>query len=118
MIIQESNLRKLAKFSFWFGCFLCVFLILVESKIFPWLLSWYVLLNDWGLLIFGICLLLAVPKFYFIMKDEEAKEGIYAYRIYTNGTRKAVWAFLSIGISCIVLFVLYRWLHAGRNELP
>jgi len=118
MIIQEINLRKLAKFSFWFGCIVCIFLIFDTSKTFQWLFGWGVILEDRGLLVFGICFLLAVPKYYFNMKDEEAKEGIYAYRIYTNGISKVVWALLSIGISCIVAFILYRWLYAGRNELP
>jgi hypothetical protein len=92
--------------------------MLVASKTIPWLLSLDVLLDDWGLLFFGICFLLAVPKYYFIMKDEEAKEGMYAYRIYATRTRKIVWVFLSVGIVCIVMFFYGKWLYAGRNELP
>ena len=111
MIVTENDLRKLARFCFWFGCILSIFIIFNESKIFQRLFSWYVMLGDLNLLIGGICFLLAVPKFYFIMKDEEVERGIYAYRIYTNGTRKVVWVLLSFGVIFIVLFILYRWLN-------
>ena len=98
MNVTKSDLRKLAKFSFWFGCVLCVISIFSE------LFYWGILLNDWFLLVFGISFLLAVPKYYFMMKDKEAKEGIYAYRIYATGCRKIVWALFSVGIICIVMF--------------
>jgi len=90
--MKENDLQKLAKFAFWFGCVLFVFIIFFGKKIFT---------NNWPLFIIGICFFLGVPKFYFNMKDKEAETGFPPYNSCTCSSRRAVWALITAGILSI-----------------
>jgi hypothetical protein len=102
--VIKNNLRRLAKFCFWLGCSLGVLFIADLTISFKRLLGWNFQLEDWALLVLGICMLLLVPKYYIEMKDKEL-ETIYEYYFYPS-SRKAVWILLSLGIICIIIFFM------------